>query len=78
MCSVVAKELSNLEEQFPAEPMLFVVSALNSLLSDEIDRLYRPCLDRLCLLRKTLQLKKTELRLFTSKNITNDLKQLLL
>ena len=34
---VVAKELSHLEEQVPAEPMLFVVSPLNSLISDQIN-----------------------------------------
>ena len=34
ICPVVAKELSHLEEQFPAEPMLFVVS---SLISDQIN-----------------------------------------
>ena len=32
---VVAKELSNLEKQVPAGPMLFVVSPLNSLVSDQ-------------------------------------------
>ena len=37
ICPVVAKELSHLEEQFPAEPMLFVVSPLNSLISDQIN-----------------------------------------
>ena len=37
ICPVVAKELSDLEEQFPAEPMLFVVSPLNSLIADQIN-----------------------------------------
>ena len=37
ICPVVAKELSHLEEQFPAEPKLFVVSPLNSLISDQIN-----------------------------------------
>jgi len=39
ICPVVAKELSDFEEQFPAEPMLFVVSPLpvNALISDQIN-----------------------------------------
>ena len=41
ICPVVAKELSLFEEQFPAEPMLFVVSPLNSLISDQINSCQR-------------------------------------
>ena len=35
ICPVVAKELSNLEKQVPAEPILFVVSPMNLLVSDQ-------------------------------------------
>ena len=38
---MVAKEFSDLEKQFPAEPMLFVVSHLNSLISDQINSCVR-------------------------------------
>lgn len=34
---VAAKKLANLEKQFPAEPMLFVISPLNSLITDQIN-----------------------------------------
>ena len=37
ICPVVAKELSDPEKQFPAEPMLFVVSPLNLLIADQIN-----------------------------------------
>lgn len=35
ICPVVAKELSNLEKQVPSEPIPFVVSPMNSLVSDQ-------------------------------------------
>ena len=38
---MVAKEFSDLEKQFPAEPVLFVVSHLNSLISDQINSCVR-------------------------------------
>ena len=37
ICPAVAKELSDLEKQFPAESMLFVVSPLNLLILDQIN-----------------------------------------
>lgn len=36
ICPVVAKELASMENQFPTEPMLVVISPLNSLIADQI------------------------------------------
>ena len=45
ICPVVAKELSDLEKQFPAESMLFVVSPLNLLILDQINSCKRMGID---------------------------------